>query len=339
LTTGILEAMRDYEKSNERKVFPAFHTITKAAKLGEASDSQEDLASVPNLKEIQFYIDGDTSTPMNPWDRCPRVRQIWDEFSSPDHIEDPSNWYFADLSRMWEAKGYTKRIQDDILGKKNDLSTVPKSQDDVDGATSHVAGLPFSSLASIGHLVDCLQAHICPTVDGTNKEIPDAFYGSVEDSVVGNGRGSTLLDEILWFSRSEYDIYWARPEIARLSGGLFAADILLAVDSVSSDYDFLLYSGHDDGPMAPLAGILVGQNYTAIERRPAYAGMMVMEVGETRVRWLLNGKVFKNEWCGGETGICDKAVLFAKMRAAIPSKEKCEKRIMKADPTTSDIIV
>jgi len=300
-------------KSGERLVAG----IWNAQKRERKSDSS---AAFPDLKtEFEFFIDGDDSTPLDPWGRCPRVGQIWYQFRDPSQLNDPQNAYFKELNDMFNLRRYGELINEKILL-----------------GTGKVGGHVWKNLPSLGHMVDCLAAHICPTVTGDNKEIPSAFTELIDPVQTGfptvsnpDPKGkATLLDEILWFSKLEYDIFFAVPEMGRLSGGILARDVIDALENKEKDKKFLLYSGHDSSPMAPLEGLLYAEGLNEIERRPGFASMITMEIGEDKVRFVLDGKVMPSRMCGplkSETpGICDRAELMENLRASIPTKEECQ---------------
>mmetsp|Transcript_38532 Transcript_38532/g.110615 ORF Transcript_38532/g.110615 Transcript_38532/m.110615 type:complete len:491 (-) Transcript_38532:197-1669(-) len=138
------------------------------------------------------------------------------------------------------------------------------------------------------HLMDCLMSRMCPTVPFTprNATVPHEFFDNDDEvfrkvwqildevalgyfqEMVSTGAMSSLVGEILGFAER-------------------------AVDGAHDAPKFLLYSGHDTGPMEPLSvafGLREEPPYW-----PAFASMMALEVWHSDdgpvARWIVDGKV------------------------------------------------
>mmetsp|Transcript_29225 Transcript_29225/g.63422 ORF Transcript_29225/g.63422 Transcript_29225/m.63422 type:complete len:533 (-) Transcript_29225:396-1994(-) len=139
------------------------------------------------------------------------------------------------------------------------------------------------------HLIDCLMSRMCPTVPFSqhNTTVPEHF--SAEDWTPFQEFWE-LVDQAQW------DWFKAMAEAGATAS--FAEDLYsqakLAAAGNSSTPKFLLWSGHDTGPMEPM--------YATFDLRaeapywPTFASMLVLELwattdGDTVARWISNGKV------------------------------------------------
>eukprot|EP00446_Apocalathium_sp_SHHI-4_P025115 CAMPEP_0177260542 /NCGR_PEP_ID=MMETSP0367-20130122/59316_1 /TAXON_ID=447022 ORGANISM="Scrippsiella hangoei-like, Strain SHHI-4" /NCGR_SAMPLE_ID=MMETSP0367 /ASSEMBLY_ACC=CAM_ASM_000362 /LENGTH=502 /DNA_ID=CAMNT_0018715071 /DNA_START=28 /DNA_END=1536 /DNA_ORIENTATION=+ len=143
------------------------------------------------------------------------------------------------------------------------------------------------------HVIDCLMSRMCPTVPFSphNSTVPEYFMAEGEQSFKTLWK---LVDEAQW------GYFKAMAKVGGM--GSFANDyysaVLQAVDAsrgaaATEAPKFMLWSGHDTGPMEPI--------YAALNLRPeppywpAFASMLVLELWKSDLgivaRWLSNGKV------------------------------------------------
>jgi len=142
------------------------------------------------------------------------------------------------------------------------------------------------------HLVDCLMSRMCPNVPFSthNASIPEVFLA--DDSALAKHVWEVIDKVQLQYFKAMVD---AGATSAFVGNILSAAELALAKSGGGGvePKKFLLYSGHDTGPMLPL--------YAAFDLRPeapywpSFASMLVLELwdteGEPVVRWISNGKV------------------------------------------------
>lgn len=144
----------------------------------------------------------------------------------------------------------------------------------------------------LAHLVDCLMSRMCPNVPfSTHKRsIPEAFLA--DDSA---------MVKSVWKVIDTMQLQYFKAMVHAGASSAFVGSILSAAEAALAKSGeggvepkkFLLYSGHDTGPMLPL--------YAAFDLHPeapywpSFASMLVLELWDTAdgpvVRWISNGKV------------------------------------------------
>ncbi|CAK0886685.1 unnamed protein product [Prorocentrum cordatum] len=161
------------------------------------------------------------------------------------------------------------------------------------------------------HLVDCLMSRACPTVpfQPHNSTIPPEFLSD-----------DAALFRKVWAATDTAQHGYFKA-LARLGIGPFVGEVLHAAKGAlnGSAPKFLLFSGHDTGPMEPL--------WAAFGLRPTppywppFASMLVLEVwnssGGPLTRWISNGEV-----AGGGTAPFESFAHQAE--ALVPGREECE---------------
>jgi len=169
------------------------------------------------------------------------------------------------------------------------------------------------------HQVDCLMSRMCPTVPfhPRNATIPPKF---LKDDAALLRRLWRTLDTTLF----AYFHALRRPGIGPFVGEVLAA-ASAAVEGRQEARPFMLWSGHDDGPMEPL--------WAAFELRegppywPPFASMLVLEVWSSPsgplVRWVSNGAV-----AGG--GPRPWAEFAARAEALVPTEAECQASLPEA---------
>jgi len=178
-----------------------------------------------------------------------------------------------------------------------------------------VDGSPASRhrcMSFLGRRVDCLMSRMCPTVPfhPRNSTIPPAYLSD-----------AAALLRRLWrtVDRAQFEYFRAlrRPGI-----GPFVSEVLAAASAAAEGRreatPFVLWSGHDTGPMEPL--------WAAFDLRegppfwPPFASMLVLELWNSSsgplARWVSNGAVVGGgPWAWPE--------LRRRSLALVPSAEEC----------------
>ena len=176
------------------------------------------------------------------------------------------------------------------------------------------------TLASSGTLVDCLFSHLCPTAASLDRSVPGPL--SVD--------APTLIPH-LWskFIPLKYKINALKPK-PRI-GPLLDA-VLDEFDS--STKKLLLVSGHDTGPIGPLAYAL-GFEFGDEFNWPPFASYVNFELskevaGERYVRVVYNGRAVATKFCqtivaGRAEGAnyCRAEDFFRRLRALVPTAAEC----------------
>ena len=165
---------------------------------------------------------------------------------------------------------------------------------------------------------------MCPTTAVVKKDlVPEGFLSNDKALI---GRIARAVNSF------QYENMYHDVEIARTGAGPLISDLL---DALDKDYGkkLVVFSGHDDGPMAPVLGALKAE--VPLEKAwPSFASYLLFEVGDEFVRVLFEGQPLKMKLglaaggegiiCDEETGVCKKELLLGYLRSMIPSAEECK---------------
>jgi len=137
------------------------------------------------------------------------------------------------------------------------------------------------------HLVDCMMSRVCPTVPFSprNSTLPPSL---LTDNAALMRRVWKVVDEVQW------GYFQAMAKVGAF--GALAKDFFLPAKQAAEGLEapkFLLFSGHDTGPMEPLWAALGLRKNPPFW--PPFASMAVLEIWSTGsgpvVRWVSNGVV------------------------------------------------
>lgn len=160
--------------------------------------------------------------------------------------------------------------------------------------------------------IDCVMSRMCPTVPfhPRNVTIPEKF---LKDDAALFLRLWKVVDE------AQFAFFEA---LKKVGTGPFVKEVLdaakLAAEGDERAKSFLLWSGHDTGPMEPLCAAF--RLRSKAPYWPPFASMLVLELWHTAtgpaVRWLSNGAAVGN-------GVQPFADFRLQAEALIPSEEDC----------------
>eukprot|EP00392_Amoebophrya_sp_AT5.2_P002897 g2902.t1 len=160
-----------------------------------------------------------------------------------------------------------------------------------------IVGHEVADLSILPKVMDCVHGHLCPTVAGSRAEV-DRNAGKMP---------ATLREKIL-------------PLL--VESGLAAVKYKEFYEEVDVLDGEVVYMGHDLSPLGPLLGFFGAVGLPPVKQWPSFASMLVVELGEEKVRLLYDNEVLPTRMCG-ETGICDRSLFFEKLRELLPTDEEC----------------
>jgi len=169
-------------------------------------------------------------------------------------------------------------------------------------------------------ILDCIYSHVCSTVPSVPSgagAIPSSFTATLQQQAV---------DEATW---KNYAVM-GDPLVRKLMAGPLLQQVVqaadLALSKPSEAHDFVLYSGHDTGPLMPmLAALDIGDGLWS-----RFAALLAIELYEqaptdsgTAIRIVYNGEVQHISGCSDSAGLCDWKAFRSIAMALVPSTTEC----------------
>jgi hypothetical protein len=190
---------------------------------------------------------------------------------------------------------------------------------------------------------DCFWTHECPGEASLRSAIPPALLTQPK-----SGKGS-LADRLSYLVGKSQGMLTTDKDVARFGIGPLIGEFLKAMrpaaDGETTAKKFVLYSGHDTGPMMPLLGAFGVFASDPFVFTP-YASLISFELVENTsskllfVRMVYNGNVMRIPWkgCGPVGGkdnwMCPWDGFISGAAALVPTTEECAKKGQVSEPRT-----
>ena len=207
-------------------------------------------------------------------------------------------------------------------------------------ALAPVLNRSVATPARVSQTFDCFWTHWCPGDAALRAAIPPGLLAGAANA--------TLVDRLNHVAGKFEGLLDTDPAVAKFGAGPLLGDMLSFLrPAAAADADakkFVLFSGHDTGPMMPVLGALGIFDAFPYVFTP-YASLIAIELledtttasnaggsGALFVRVIYNGKVAKVPWdvCGPHGGnelggewLCAYDGFAARVAAMVPTPEEC----------------